>query len=88
MNQLGLPLALNTKMLWRNFSGDKNQQIIEFLTNLFSQSSASVVYVYGDKSSGKTHLLQGCAFSHLILSGRCGCQYGAKGINNIIELVN
>jgi DnaA family protein len=65
MNQLGLPLALNTKMLWRNFSGDKNQQIIEFLTNLFSQSSASVVYVYGDKSSGKTHLLQGCAFEAL-----------------------
>jgi len=52
-------------MLWRNFSGDKNQQIIEFLTNLFSQSSASVVYVYGDKSSGKTHLLQGCAFEAL-----------------------
>jgi len=65
MNQLGLPLALNTKMLWRNFSGDKNQQIIEFLTNLFSQSSASVVYVYGDKSSGKTHLLQGCTFEAL-----------------------
>jgi DnaA family protein len=65
MNQLGLPLALNTKMLWCNFSGDKNQQIIEFLTNLFSQSSASVVYVYGDKSSGKTHLLQGCAFEAL-----------------------
>jgi DnaA family protein len=65
MNQLGLPLALNTKMLWRNFSGDKNQQIIEFLTNLFDQPSASVVYVYGDKSSGKTHLLQGCAFEAL-----------------------
>jgi len=65
MNQLGLPLALNTKMLWRNFSGDKNQQLIEFLTNLSSQSSASVVYVYGDKSSGKTHLLQGCAFEAL-----------------------
>jgi regulatory inactivation of DnaA Hda protein len=53
MNQLGLPLALNTKMLWRNFSGDKNQQIIEFLANLFDQSSASVVYIYGEKSSGK-----------------------------------
>ena len=37
MNQLGLPLALNTKMLWRNFSGDKNQQIIEFLANLLLQ---------------------------------------------------
>ena len=65
MNQLSLPLSLNTKMLWRNFSGDKNQQIIEFLTNLFDQPSASVVYIYGDKSSGKTHLLQGCAFEAL-----------------------
>ncbi|MCS5586826.1 MAG: DnaA regulatory inactivator Hda [Gammaproteobacteria bacterium] len=65
MNQLGLPFALNTKMLWRNFSGSKNQQIIDFLTNLFSQPSTSVVYVYGDKSSGKTHLLQGCAFEAL-----------------------
>ncbi|HAO70283.1 MAG TPA: DnaA regulatory inactivator Hda [Gammaproteobacteria bacterium] len=70
MNQLGLPLALNTKMLWRNFSGDKNQQIIEFLANLFGQLSASVVYVYGGKSSGKTHLLQGCAFEALERSPR------------------
>lgn len=65
MNQLGLPFALNAKMLWRNFDGDKNQQIIEFLTNLFNQPSASVVYVYGERSSGKTHLLQGCAFEAL-----------------------
>ncbi|MDG2353914.1 MAG: DnaA regulatory inactivator Hda [Gammaproteobacteria bacterium] len=65
MNQLGLPFALNAKMLWYNFSGDKNQQIVKFLTNLFDQTSASVVYIYGDKSSGKTHLLQGCAFEAL-----------------------
>jgi len=65
MNQLGLPFSLNAKMLWRNFSGDTNQQIIDFLTNLFSQPSASVVYIYGDRSSGKTHLLQGCAFKVL-----------------------
>jgi len=65
MNQLGLPFALNAKMLWRNFSGDKNQQIIEFLTGLFDQPSAVVVYIYSDKSSGKTHLLQGCAFEAL-----------------------
>ncbi len=65
MNQLGLPFALNAKMRWCNFSGDKNQQIIEFLTNIFDQSSVSVVYIYGDKSSGKTHLLQGCTFEAL-----------------------
>lgn len=65
MNQLGLPFALNAKMLWRNFSGNKNQQIIEFLTGLFDQSSVAVVYMYGDKSTGKTHFLQGCAFEAL-----------------------
>ncbi|MBT3195556.1 MAG: DnaA regulatory inactivator Hda [Candidatus Ruthia sp.] len=65
MNQLGLPFALNAKMLWHNFSGDKNQQIVKFLTGLFDQYSAAVVYIYGDKSSGKTHLLQGCAFEAL-----------------------
>ena len=65
MNQLGLPFALNAKMLWRNFIGDKNQQILEFLSGLFAQQSSSVVYVYGAQSSGKTHLLQGCAFKAL-----------------------
>ena len=65
MNQLGLPFALNAKMLWRNFIGDKNQQILEFLSGLFVQQSSSVVYVYGAQSSGKTHLLQGCAFKAL-----------------------
>ncbi|SFV79868.1 Chromosomal replication initiator protein DnaA [hydrothermal vent metagenome] len=65
MNQLGLPFALNAKMLWRNFIGDKNQQILEFLSGLFTQQSSSVVYVYGAQSSGKTHLLQGCAFKAL-----------------------
>ena len=65
MNQLGLPFALNAKMLWRNFIGDKNQQILEFLSGLFARQSSSVVYVYGAQSSGKTHLLQGCAFKAL-----------------------
>jgi DnaA family protein len=60
-----LPFALNAKMLWRNFIGDKNQQILEFLSGLFVQQSSSVVYVYGAQSSGKTHLLQGCAFKAL-----------------------
>ncbi len=70
MDQLGLPFALNAKMLWCNFIGDKNQQIVEFLTHLFTHPSSSVVYVYGGKSSGKTHLLQGCTFEALDRSQR------------------
>ncbi len=65
MNQLNLPLTLNVKMLWQYFIGDKNQQIIAFLSELFVQSHSCVVYIYGEKSSGKTHLLQGCAFKAL-----------------------
>ena len=70
MNQLGLPFALNTKMLWRNFIGDTNQEVVEFLAHLFSQSLSSVVYIYGGKSCGKTHLLQGSAFEALDRSQR------------------
>lgn len=63
--QLVLSFTLNSKMLWQNFIGEKNQQIVKFLSELFEQSSSSVVYIYGERSSGKTHLLQGCAFAAL-----------------------
>ncbi len=65
MNQLTLPFALNSKMLLSNFIGTKNRQIVEFLSNLLTLKTSSVVYIYGEKSSGKTHLLQGCAFAAL-----------------------
>lgn len=59
MSQLGLPFSLNSKMLLDNFIGIKNQQIKSFLRQLFEQKTAAIVYIYGNKSSGKTHLLQG-----------------------------
>ncbi len=65
MNQLGLPFSLNSKMLLENFVGEKNQQILDFIFQLFTHQVPSVVYIYGTKSSGKTHLLQGCAFAAL-----------------------
>ena len=63
--QLSLPFKLNAKMLWQDFVGDKNQQIIKFLSDLFNQSDSAITYIYGEKSTGKTHLLQGCAFEAL-----------------------
>lgn len=63
--QLSLPFKLNAKMLWQDFVGDKNQQIIKFLSALFNQSDSAITYIYGEKSTGKTHLLQGCAFEAL-----------------------
>jgi len=68
MNQLGLPLRLDSKMLLGNFIKKRNNQTISFLTNLFEQKSSTIVYIYGPKSSGKTHILQGCAFEALELN--------------------
>jgi len=65
MKQLGLPISLDSKMLLGNFSVEKNQALLAFINNLFSQECSSVVFVSGDKSSGKTHLLQGCIFKAL-----------------------
>ena len=65
MNQLGLPFSLNSRMLLRNFIGEKNKQILNFINNLFSQQDSCVVYIQGDESTGKTHLLQGIAFESL-----------------------
>ena len=65
MNQMGLPLSLNSKMLLSNFIGKKNQQVLDFVNQLLTQKSSAVVFISGAKSSGKTHLLQGCAFGAL-----------------------
>jgi DnaA family protein len=60
MKQLGLPILLNSKMRLGNFVGDKNQQILTFIDTLFTNTNSNVVIITGNKSSGKTHLLQGC----------------------------
>ncbi|MBT4421616.1 MAG: DnaA regulatory inactivator Hda, partial [Candidatus Thioglobus sp.] len=65
MKQLGLPISLDSKMLLSNFLVKKNQTLLDFIETLFSQEQSSVVFVSGDKSSGKTHLLQGCIFKAL-----------------------
>lgn len=63
MKQLGLPVLLHTKMRLHNFIGDKNTQILTFIDTLFIDTNSSIVMVSSDKSSGKTHLLQGCTFA-------------------------
>lgn len=65
MKQLGLPISLDSKMLLSNFSVKQNQALLTFIDTLFSQNGSSVMFVYGDRSSGKTHLLQGCIFKAL-----------------------
>jgi DnaA family protein len=62
MNQLDLPILLNSKMLLSNFVGTDNKQVADFINSLFNQKKSCLVYIYGGKSSGKTHLLQGSVF--------------------------
>ena len=65
MNQMNLPFILDSKMLLNNFVNGKNRQVVEFLYQLLNYKSSSIVYIYGPKSCGKTHLLQGCTFAAL-----------------------
>lgn len=65
MNQINLPFVLNDKMLISNFIGNNNKQILSFIDKLFINKNSSVVYIVGEKSSGKTHLLQGITFAAL-----------------------
>ncbi|WP_428086047.1 HdaA/DnaA family protein [Candidatus Thioglobus sp.] len=65
MKQLGLPISFDSKMLLSNFSGQENQPLLAFIETLFSQNSSSILFVSGGRSSGKTHLLQGCTFKAL-----------------------
>jgi len=63
MNQLGLPISLDSKMLLDNFLG--NKQLLDFIAQLYFDKSSAEIYVYGSTGLGKTHLLQGVALSAL-----------------------
>jgi len=63
MNQLGLPISLDSKMLLDNFIG--NNQLLDFIAKLYLDKTSAEIYVYGASGLGKTHLLQGAALSAL-----------------------
>ena len=63
MNQLGLPISLDSKMLLDNFLG--NKQLLDFIAQLYVDKSSTEIYVYGSSGLGKTHLLQGAALRAL-----------------------
>ena len=63
MNQLGLPISLDSKMLLDNFLGNKH--LLEFIAQLYVDKTSAEIYVYGDSGLGKTHLLQGAALRAL-----------------------
>jgi hypothetical protein len=45
------------------FIGAKNSQIVTLINTLFNDNHSNVMVISGNKSSGKTHLLQGCTFA-------------------------
>jgi len=63
MNQLGLPISLDSKMLLDNFLG--NKQLLKFITEIYVDKTSAEIYVYGASGLGKTHLLQGAALKAL-----------------------
>ena len=63
MNQLGLPISLDSKMLLDNFLG--NKQLLEYIAKLYLDKTSAEIYVYGASGLGKTHLLQGATLRSL-----------------------
>ena len=57
MNQLGLPITLNTSMLLENFVA--NKELLRSINQLFLDENSSEVFIYGASGQGKTHVLQG-----------------------------
>ena len=63
MNQLGLPISLDSKMLLDNFL--ENKQLRDFIEQLYVDKTSAEIYVYGAPGHGKTHLLQGATLRSL-----------------------
>ena len=63
MNQLGLPISLDSKMLLDNFI--VNSELLNLIHQLFQDKKASEIYVYGLTGQGKTHVLQGVVLKAL-----------------------
>ena len=63
MNQLGLPISLDSKMLLDNFIA--NSELLNLIHQLFLDKNASEIYVYGLSGQGKTHVLQGVVLKAL-----------------------
>ena len=63
MNQLGLPITLNTSMLLENFVA--NKELLSSINQLFLDENSSEVFIYGASGQGKTHVLQGAVLKAL-----------------------
>ena len=65
MNQLGLPISLNTSMLLESLVA--NKELLRLINQLFDDENSSEVFIYGASGQGKTHILQGAVLKALDL---------------------
>ena len=65
MNQLGLPISLNTSMLLESFVA--NKELLRLINQLFVDENSLEVFIYGASGQGKTHILQGAVLKALEL---------------------
>ena len=65
MNQLGLPISLNTSMLLESFIA--NKELLRLINQIFLDEKSSEVFIYGASGQGKTHILQGAVLKALEL---------------------
>jgi len=63
MNQLGLPISLNSSMLLENFVS--NEELLRSINQIFLDHKSSELYIYGSSGNGKTHVLQGTVLKSL-----------------------
>ena len=63
MNQLGLPISLNSSMHLENFVA--NNELLRSIKKLFLDENSSEIYIYGLSGQGKTHALQGTVLKAL-----------------------
>ena len=63
MNQLVLPISLNSSMLLENFVS--NKELIRSIRQVFLDQKSSEIYFYGVSGNGKTHVLQGAVLESL-----------------------
>tara|TARA_X000000368_G_scaffold155964_1_gene122938 strand:- start:279 stop:947 length:669 start_codon:yes stop_codon:yes gene_type:complete len=63
MNQLGLPISLNSSMLLENFVSNKG--LVRSIKQQFLNHKSYLNYIYGISGRGKTHILQGAVLESL-----------------------
>lgn len=59
--QMALPIALSDHAGFDNFWVGQNKQLIDSIQQLVTEGEPPLIYYYGAKSSGKSHLLFACA---------------------------